>query len=268
VTSGGASALKEFFVDLATDIKTLANIIRDLVAVLDALNKAGENLGGWIFKATHETAATDRFGNRIGAAPDGSEIAVNAGQYAPAIEAAEKKYNLPEGLLARVAKQESGFNPNAISSAGARGIMQLLPQYFPGAGKDADTDIDTAAKYLASLYRKYGNWTDAVAAYNAGPGAIDQVKAGTKKLPKETRNYVGSVLSPNVGALAAARGAQPTPALGSAPPTASTAGPSSNVQIDSITVNTQATDADSMAAAAWRAVQRKFTVASAEPGLV
>jgi hypothetical protein len=117
--------------------------------------------------------------------------------------AAEEKYDLPSGLLARVAKQESGFDPSAVSTKDgrvlARGIMQLNPQFFPNAGKDVDADIDAGAEQLATLYKKYGNWQDAVAAYNAGPGTWDKVLAGSRTAQSaanaaQTRAYVANVL--------------------------------------------------------------------------
>src|SRR5271170_7446373 len=84
---------------------------------------------------------------------------------------AEDKYGIPRDLLARVAYEESHFRQDIISgatlsSAGAIGIMQLLPQYFPGAGQSPSADINTAAGLLFSLYDRFHDWQVALAAYN------------------------------------------------------------------------------------------------------
>jgi soluble lytic murein transglycosylase-like protein len=127
----------------------------------------------------------------------------NVGQgptYVPILNAAELQYNIPTDLLARIAYQESHFRSDIISGAtvspaGAIGIMQLMPQYFPGAGQNPEADIATAAKYLASLYNEFGDWQIAVAAYNDGPGNVQGFLNGSRQLPQETVNYVASVFA-------------------------------------------------------------------------
>lgn len=114
------------------------------------------------------------------------------------ITATETQLGIPAGLLARIAERESHFRPDIISgktksSAGAVGLMQLMPQYFPGAGKSPEADIATAGKELMRLYKVFGDWTKAVAAYNDGEGNIKKVIAGTKALPDETRKYIAAV---------------------------------------------------------------------------
>lgn len=115
------------------------------------------------------------------------------------IATTEQALGIPAGLLARIAQQESHFRPDIISgatrsTAGAVGLMQLMPKDFPGAGRDAKADIGTAGAYLTKLYHQFGTWELAVAAYNDGPGNIRKVLAGKKSLPDETRNYEASVL--------------------------------------------------------------------------
>lgn len=118
----------------------------------------------------------------------------------PALNAAEIKYGIPTDLLARIAFQECSFrraviNGQVKSPAGATGLMQLMPQYYPNAGKNTLADIDTAAQLLANLYKRFHDWQTAVAAYNDGGGNVDMVLQGLRVLPLETRNYVADVFA-------------------------------------------------------------------------
>ena len=112
-------------------------------------------------------------------------------------EAADK-YNVSVSLLKSVAKAESDFNTNAVSSAGAIGIMQLMPSTAKSLGVtdpyDATQNIMGGAKLLSQLLSKYNNNTSlALAAYNAGSGNVD--KYGGIPPFKETQNYVKKVLA-------------------------------------------------------------------------
>lgn len=121
--------------------------------------------------------------------------------YVPYLNTTEAQYAIPADLLARIAYQESHFRADIISGAtkspaGAVGIMQLMPQYFPGAGENAIADIATAGQYLAKLYQQFGDWQVAVAAYNDGPGNLAKYEAGNlPTLPLETQNYVADVFA-------------------------------------------------------------------------
>jgi soluble lytic murein transglycosylase-like protein len=121
--------------------------------------------------------------------------------YMPYLNTTEAQYGIPTNLLARIAYQESHFRADIISGAtkspaGAVGIMQLMPQYFPGAGENAVADIATAGQYLAKLYQEFGDWQVATAAYNDGPGNLQKYEAGTlTTLPLETQNYVADVFA-------------------------------------------------------------------------
>ena len=83
---------------------------------------------------------------------------------------------VPQNILNAVAYQESSYNPNAVSSAGAQGLLQLMPATGKSLGVsnpfDAQQNADAGAKYLSQLYAQYGDWSDALVAYNEGPGAF------------------------------------------------------------------------------------------------
>ena len=155
--------------------------------------------------------------------------------YQDAFNAATLKYKLPAGMLRAIAQEESGMNPNAVSPKGAVGLMQLLPQYHPNAGKDPLADIDEAARTLAELSKHFNGDQDAMlAAYNAGSGRIAKAIAGTATVPAETVRYVANVQG-DMRALSADRAR------------AGTSSGSNTLQIDSVVINTKATDGKQVA---------------------
>ncbi len=115
---------------------------------------------------------------------------------AQAIRDAAARHQVSERLVAAVAWRESGFNPAAVSPKGARGVMQLMPGTARALGVDPfnpAANIDGGADYLARLLRRFdGDQAKALAAYNAGPEAVDRY--GGVPPYAETVAYVGAVM--------------------------------------------------------------------------
>jgi cell wall-associated NlpC family hydrolase len=118
-------------------------------------------------------------------------------QYAGEFASAEQTFHLPSGLLAAVAQQESGGNPNAVSPAGAQGLMQLMPATAASLSTNAfdpHQAILAAAKiFKGNLAQFNGSVPLALAAYNAGAGAVS--KYGGIPPYTETQNYVSRIMS-------------------------------------------------------------------------
>lgn len=139
-------------------------------------------------------------GSASGSAATTSGISASLGVptgLVPLFEEASARSGVPAALLAAVAKQESGFNPSAVSSAGAQGLMQLMPSTAAGLGVNAydpQQAIDGAATLLSNYLQQYGGSVPlTLAAYNAGPGAVAQY--GGIPPYAQTQNYVASIMA-------------------------------------------------------------------------
>ncbi|SHL44878.1 Transglycosylase SLT domain-containing protein [Nitrosospira sp. Nsp11] len=135
------------------------------------------------------------------------DLAGRGAAYAPLLAAAEVRHGIPGGMLARLAWQESRFRADIISgrtvsSAGALGIMQIVPKWHPGVDPlNPAAAINYAGGYLASLYRQFSRWDLALKAYNWGPGNVRAWLNGQKVEPTETRLYSAQILN-DMGAIA------------------------------------------------------------------
>jgi soluble lytic murein transglycosylase-like protein len=117
------------------------------------------------------------------------------GAYLAVAKAAANKYDIPEDLFLRLIQQESGWNPNAVSPKGATGLAQLMPATARVLGVDIgdpEQNLDGGARYLRAMYDKFGSWRLALAAYNAGPAAVEQ--HGGIPPYAETKAYVIAIL--------------------------------------------------------------------------
>ena len=118
-------------------------------------------------------------------------------RYAPAIARAAQRWNVSGALLAAQLYAESNFNPFAVSGAGAQGIAQFMPGTARGYGLrnpfDAAASIDAQAHLMRDLLRRFGSVPLALAAYNAGPGAVEA--CGCVPPYRETQRYVAQILA-------------------------------------------------------------------------
>lgn len=117
------------------------------------------------------------------------------GEHLEHAKAVARKHGVPEDLFLRLVQQESGWNPGAVSNKGATGLAQLMPGTARKLGVDINDprqNLEGGARYLKMMYDKFGSWRLALAAYNAGPGAVEKHNG----IPPfaETKNYVKAIL--------------------------------------------------------------------------
>lgn len=175
--------------------------------------------------------------------------------YGPALDAAADKNGIDRAVFRGIARVESGFDPNAVSKKGARGIMQLMPRYFPNAGRSPYDDIQTAGKEFARLLgqtegTEQERYIAALRMYNAGE---TNFRNGTNLGP-ENRAYAGKVLAGTTLAL-------PTPGMQGA------ASQRTDITFESVTINTRAQDGEGIANDFVDSTRRKMNAAQADTGM-
>ncbi len=117
------------------------------------------------------------------------------GEYLPMAEKAAAKFGIPRDLFARLIQTESNWNQNAVSPAGAIGLAQLMPDTAARLGvdpTDPQANLEGGALYLKQQYLRFRSWRLALAAYNAGPEAVEEYD-DVPPYP-ETQAYVLAIL--------------------------------------------------------------------------
>lgn len=116
------------------------------------------------------------------------------GPYLQVAKNAARTHGVPEDLFLRLVQQESGWKVKAKSHKGAIGLAQLMPETAASLGvdpHDPTQNLNGGARYLRMMYDRYNSWRLALAAYNAGPGAVD--KHGGVPPYRETKRYVSKI---------------------------------------------------------------------------
>jgi soluble lytic murein transglycosylase-like protein len=128
-----------------------------------------------------------------GASPKSSPL--SKGEWADEAERAAKRHGIPVPLFHALIHQESRWKTDAVSPKGALGLAQLMPPTAAALGVDPHDpaqNLDGGARYLKAMFLKFGNWRLALAAYNAGPKAVERYEGVPPY--SETTHYVATVL--------------------------------------------------------------------------
>ena len=175
--------------------KTITSDSESFQMVMDSLVKAMDTSGRAISSGTLTNFNT---------LPSSTYVNSNNTDINSAVEKASNKYNVDKYLINAVIKQESSFDIKSTSTAGAMGLMQLMPATAKELGVtnayDVGQNVDGGTKYLRGLLDMYGNSKElALSAYNAGSGTLNSKgikdKNDINKLSYETRDYVKKVMS-------------------------------------------------------------------------
>lgn len=171
---------------LGASTKNRASALRSQIALLDgrlAKQYDGSDRLKPGKKAEKSDAAAPKFKGKY------------KGAYLEVAREMARKHGIPEDTFLRLVQQESGWNDGAVSPKGAKGLAQLMPGTAAHLGVDIDDprqNLEGGARYLRMMYDRFGNWRLALAAYNAGPMAVE--KHGGIPPYTETKNYVKAIL--------------------------------------------------------------------------
>ena len=181
VTTAGADVLST---------KNRAKLFSSQTRVLDS--RAAQQYNNSVRLQPPKVVTPSKYGTDDGVSP--SYRGRYKGVFLNVARDAARRHGVPEDLFLRLVQQESGWNPSARSHKGAIGLAQLMPFTARALGvdpHDPHQNLEGGARYLAQQYRKFGSWRLALAAYNAGPGAVE--KHGGVPPFRETRNYVRKI---------------------------------------------------------------------------
>lgn len=175
----GLSGLSDFKMQTAM-LQIMMQLLKELKELSRSTKAAATATGEWVTSGDRNISAA------------------NPSSFDKLIEDASGKYNLDPALVKAVIHAESNFNPRATSKAGAQGLMQLMPGTANGLGVQDSynpaENVDGGTRLLKRLLNKYDqNVSLALAAYNAGSGAVD--KYGGIPPYEETQRYVPRILS-------------------------------------------------------------------------
>ena len=169
--------------DFSMSSKSRANQLSHRLGVLDSLSATYDHSARLQPEQRKPATAVPRFSGSY------------RGQYLSMARAAARRHGIPEDLFLRLVQQESAWNPNARSHKGAIGLAQLMPATARSLGvnpNDPYQNLEGGARYLRAQYNKFRSWRLALAAYNAGPGAVERY--GGVPPFKETKGYVRAIL--------------------------------------------------------------------------
>lgn len=176
--AAGTAAAEEVF-----STKARMKLFANQTAVLDG--RAAQQYAGSARYQPKTPEALPRYDGPVGSA------------WVPAARQAARRHGVPEDLFLRLVRQESGWNPAARSVKGALGLAQLMPATARTLGVnplDPGQNLDGGARYLRAQYERFGSWRLALAAYNAGPEAVE--RHGGIPPYAETRGYVAAIAGP------------------------------------------------------------------------